>query len=267
MSGFGRNLLSGSPFLFWALAPFLVLGALAISLPPDYRDGYHLAAVIACDVTLALLAASLWPYHRSSVARRLLTGWVGLLFTLYALDAAFPGLLPARGEPSSRVNAFAGFLVVGVPCWKYALLGRFSFVPDPIEMPLDEPLLLEAYARAQEALPRLVEAFPDGCREGAFLRFRFTTDEEVVEHLWGQVLVLEPQRAVVAVLTQPLTHSEPLGEVEVPLAEAEDFEFEGADGRLVGGFTTRAMATYADREGLDVPREIRKRLERYADAA
>ncbi|MFT5048690.1 MAG: hypothetical protein ACI8QZ_000077 [Chlamydiales bacterium] len=269
MSTFGETLFGRSKFIFWSLAPCLILGMLAITFPLESGNGVRLTTILACDVLALLLIACLWPYHRVPVVRRLLMGSVGLLYALYLLAGWMPELMPRPPQPGQPVNiwlASAGFLVIGVPCIKYALLGRFHLIPEPILLDPDEPLLLDAFERARASLPRLREAFR-ACPESTGLRFAFETDMQTTEHLWGAVVSMSETHAMVDIMTRPIEHEGPIEQQSIPLAEIQDWEAEFSDGALEGGFTTRAMCTYAAREGLPVPRYITKRVQLYRNAA
>ncbi|MEM7307500.1 MAG: hypothetical protein AAF682_12555 [Planctomycetota bacterium] len=264
---FGERLFGGSPFLFWALAPALLVGAAVITLPPDYADGFALAAVLFCDAAALLLLLALWPYHRVPGARRLLTGLV-FAAALHQLGEAWvPAWVPSKGTPPARLGATLGFLAVGLPCLTYALFGRFRRGPAAVEVPSDDPLLHAAYRDARQTLPRLRELFPARC-EAALVHFPFATDTGAVENLWGLLLELGDAAARVRVLTPPFTHEgTPPEEWTVALDELLDWEAELPDGTVAGGYGTRALCAYAERESLPIPWAVRRRLRRYRDAA
>ncbi len=267
MAAFGSHLFGGSRLLFWVLAPCLALGAAAITWPPDFADGFQLAAVLVCDAAAVLLILSLWPYHRVPGVRRILAALVLAVCSYHLLDAWAHGLLPSKGGPSDRVSATVAFVAVGLPCLKYAVLGRFTRMPPPVAMAADEPLLLAAYAEARASLGDLRTAFAER-PDDTYVRFAFSTDRDTVEHVWGRLRKLTESEAEAELLTPPLDHDGPPPETcTVAVAELEDWEVEYADGTFAGGYTTRAMHAFARRESLPVPREIVKRLRRYRPAA
>ena len=126
MSAAGEALFGRSPWIFWVLAPALLLGALAITLPPDYPDAWHLGTVLVCDAAALCLALALWPYHRVPGTARLLCGLVAASYGVYLLDAWLPGRIgPDDAAPSDPGLATAGFVVIGFPCLWFALRGRW----------------------------------------------------------------------------------------------------------------------------------------------
>lgn len=131
MGVFGAVLFGRSKPLFWVLGPLLLGGLATVTFPLNIEDGFHLAAVLVCDLAGLFLLLCLWPYHEIPGVQRLLTATVAVAFTYYVLDAWFPGLFPRKGSPASVGMASAGFLTIGVPCWKYVLLGRFTSAPPP----------------------------------------------------------------------------------------------------------------------------------------
>ena len=284
MPVFGETLFNRSKFFFWSLSPFLLGGAAAVTFPVDYRDVKHAAAVVLCDFVAIFLVLSLWPYHVIPGVRRMLMGTVALASAVYLTDAWFPGFVSEKGEPYRRLPASLGFLIIGLPCLKYAALGRFRLAPEPIEIAADEPLMLEAYKKARSSIHRLRSGFA-AHPQLTMVRVAFTTDqpfdeeveetgdedtaepleEFIVEHLWGQLVELTEREARLEVVTPPYFHSEPIDELTVPIDEIEDWEVEFDDGTVDGGFTTRAMHAYAVRESLNVPRGVVIRLKRYRD--
>ena len=272
MSAFGTALFGRSKFLFWTLAPCLLLGALVVTFPADYEDSHHLAAVLLCDATAALLILSLWPYHLVPGVRRALTGLIAGAYALYTADAWFPGLLPPKGDPSDRLKASMGFVIIGLPCLKHAISGRFRLDPEPIEIDEQDPLMQTAVAEARAALPRLRRGFAE-CPHSTLVRFAFVTDathasgEALIEHLWGDLLELTATEARIEIVTQPHFHSEFVDELRLPVDAIEDWEVGYPDGTLDGGFTTRALVEYARRESLAIPRHVQKQLALYRTRA
>lgn len=125
---FGEALFSRSPFLFWALAPFLCLGLWAVGSPLEpWREADVLGTVVtlACDAAAMLLLLALWPHHRMPGVRRGLTGVVALAYGAYAFVTWNPGLLPAGAEPGDPFRALIGLVVIGVPCFWYTLTGTW----------------------------------------------------------------------------------------------------------------------------------------------
>src|SRR5688572_13754393 len=104
----------------------------------------------------------------------------------------------------------------------------------------DDPLMKEAVSRARSEMSRFLEIYPDH-KEDTMVRFPFTTDEGTVEHLWGDLVEVSGDWAVVFARTYPTTHKgefEP--KMDVPLLAITDWQIEMRDGSLRGGYTNRA---------------------------
>lgn len=127
---FGRTLFGGSRFLFWALAPFLILFAVVMALfVSDWtsRGGLLVATLIAAALLLLLQLYDRIGFHW---AGRVLAGLVCLSYAAYLVDElateGFPTrLVPRRGE-ASAINALVGLFVIGVPAGLYAFFGCWS---------------------------------------------------------------------------------------------------------------------------------------------
>jgi hypothetical protein len=266
---FGEELFRRTRFKFWALSPCVVFGMAAILSPGGPGDGPHLASVLLCEAAGLLLLLSLWPYHRIPYVRRTLAGLVALAYVVYALDALWPELFGVGRGSSNPGLALAGFLVIGLPCTVYLVRGRFRWRMHPVAIDPDDPLLAAASAEARARLPRLFEVWPGAA--ATRVRFSFEVDaaredleEEgpLVEHLWGEVLALEPGTVRVRVLTPPLQGGLDLETLDVSLNHVSDWEVEHRDGSLEGNFTTRALVAVAERDGWEVPAEVLRRLRR-----
>jgi hypothetical protein len=127
---FGRTIFGGSRFLFWALAPFLVLFAVVMGLlVSDWtsRRGVLAAALIGAALLLLL---QLYDGIRFHWAGRVLAGSVFLAYATYfvrelATTRSSRLLVVERAEPSPII-ALVGLLVIGLPAGLYALFGRWS---------------------------------------------------------------------------------------------------------------------------------------------
>jgi hypothetical protein len=134
MANFGETLFGGSPFVRWALSPFLVLFAV---LMPFLIPGWtptRVAITVGIEfMCLALLAGFWLPAKFGHWAFRILTGLVFLGYLTYLIDQFFVSeapfkLVQARSEASPQ-NALLGFMVVGLPCLWYSIFGRFKLKP------------------------------------------------------------------------------------------------------------------------------------------
>jgi hypothetical protein len=121
-----RALFSGSRFIFWTLAPALILGVAVLSVSVDYSSPIRVALVIFLDSLAILLALGLYSPRRNEWALRLVTGLVFVAYVVYLVEEVREGkplsLAGNRGEESLR-NAMLGLILIGWPCIKFTLLG------------------------------------------------------------------------------------------------------------------------------------------------
>lgn len=121
-------LFEGSRFLFWLLASVLLLFiVLTAVFHPQWTLGS--ATIIGgLDVLAILMILALYNPKRFHWAGRTATSLVFLAFLVYLIDEIASGHswhFGPRSEPSP-LNALTGLLIIGVPCLRYTLLGRFG---------------------------------------------------------------------------------------------------------------------------------------------
>ena len=85
------------------------------------------------------------------------------------------------------------------------------------------------------------------------------------EHFWGRIEQLQDDVLVVTVETRPVAAGTVPRQVTVPTSELEDWQVQLADGSIRGGFTTRAQALIARRDGREVPAHIAEMLGRMTE--
>ena len=127
---FGRTLFGGSRFLFWSLAPLLLLFALVMALlVSDWTSRRGLFAAVLIVAAL-LLVLQLYDRTRFHWAGRLLAGIVFLAYLGYLthelMTEGMASLSP-RSRGASAFKAMVGLLVIGTPAALYACLGRWTF--------------------------------------------------------------------------------------------------------------------------------------------
>lgn len=146
MSGFGKTLFGGSPFVRWTLSPFVILFALAMPwLIPKWTAAGVMGMVFMESMCVALLAGFWLPVRFGRWAYRALAGSVFFLYGAYLIYEFFlnpkPVKFGGRGRPS-QFESLCGFIIIGLPCLWYALLGRFSLAEtmqiDDFGLPDDE---------------------------------------------------------------------------------------------------------------------------------
>jgi hypothetical protein len=121
----------------------------------------------------------------------------------------------------------------------------------PMAVADDDPLLVEALARARETLPAFLALLPEHPGR-AFVRLGDGT-----EHPWAQVERLDGDHLVVRV--------EDGAARPVDLSAVEDWQVELPDGTIRGGFTLHAMFAIHRRDVGKVPRHLADQEARYLD--
>jgi len=120
----------GNRILFWVLAPFVAFVAFLLPLSVDVwtfaRVGLSVAWVGLCGLVLLTLRDPV----RFRWAARSLTGLVFSTYAAYLVStlagSASPFAFAGWRDPPSLGGAIVGFLIVGLPCLWYTVLGRWS---------------------------------------------------------------------------------------------------------------------------------------------
>jgi hypothetical protein len=130
MSLFGRTLFSGSRFIFWALAPLLILFAIVMPLTVTQWSIGRAILIISMDLCAVLLALGLYNTARFWWALRGVTSIVFLAYLAYLIHQLVHWTTPltlssilAGDQPFRAIGAF---IFIGIPCLLYSVLGRFS---------------------------------------------------------------------------------------------------------------------------------------------
>jgi Na+/proline symporter len=137
-----RPMLGASGFVRWSLSPLVLLFALL--MPLLIEEWTPIGIVIMGGMALACLAllAGFWlPAHIGRWAFRVLAGLIFAAYASYLIheflftDKQFK-IVQSRGQASPR-NALLGFVIIGLPCLMYAVLGRFTLKPPEPESESD----------------------------------------------------------------------------------------------------------------------------------
>lgn len=88
-----KVLFSGSRFIFWALAPLLILCAVVLSLNTNPSSPLHVAVLILADAFILLLVIGLYNPRRNHWALRCVTGVVFVAYLGYWIDELRVGKL------------------------------------------------------------------------------------------------------------------------------------------------------------------------------
>ncbi len=135
MSEFGKTLFGGSKFIFWTVAPFIVLFLVVMTvLIPVLNTKLSLWMWILPTwawVTGISLVIGMWNPTRFSWTFRIVTAMVLILYLGYAFyelkEHHWKLVRPHSIDDSNPVNALLGLVIIGIPCLIYTVFGRFTF--------------------------------------------------------------------------------------------------------------------------------------------
>lgn len=129
----------------------------------------------------------------------------------------------------------------------------------------DDPLLMEAKAKAKESMGRLRELFP-AHRQDTVVRFRLSIPNGSDEFVWGDLLDLSGEQAKVFLRTPP-TQEVAIKErtMTITADSIDDWQIELRDGSLLGGFTNQAMFRVYEREEGQLHPAFREQIARFRD--
>jgi hypothetical protein len=135
MSNFGNTLFGGSPFVRWAISPFLLIFIVSFPFLISGWTPTRILLVVGTEIVCLALLAGLWlPANFGRWAFRGVAAIVFLAYGAYLVVELLFSNQPFRlfdnpGNASPR-NAIIGFFVIGMPCMWYALFGRFTLRPN-----------------------------------------------------------------------------------------------------------------------------------------
>lgn len=179
MSGFGETLFGGSPFVRWALTPFLALFAVLMPLLIRNWTPLAIAVMIGIEVVCLALLAGFWlPPSLGHVAHRIVAGTVFLFYCVYFVHESLVAKKPFFDDHpgSSPLKALAGLFFIGLPGLWYALVGRFTLRAPTLESRLGQI--------GGTMVPRLDPAMiPPALRELIPLAERFGITDDVGREL------------------------------------------------------------------------------------
>lgn len=137
MNDFGKTLFSGSRFIFWSLAPFLILFAIVMPFSVAGWTATKIILVGSSDIAALLLVLGLWNPNRFGWALRGVAAVVfGICLTAVIEELFFSGKRFTVGEIVSgdaQPGALKGFVFLGTSCLVYTLFGEFSSVREKIK--------------------------------------------------------------------------------------------------------------------------------------
>ena len=128
----------------------------------------------------------------------------------------------------------------------------------------NHPMMLEAFAEAKRTWGDFVALFGERPND-AVVKYRLLTAAGTTEIVWGDLLALNQEEAIVMLKTPPLGGLVNPGEprMAVPIAEVVDWQVVMDDGTLRGGFTQQATFRIIEREKGSLPPAYKTELARY----
>jgi len=128
----------------------------------------------------------------------------------------------------------------------------------------DEPLLHAARARAQASIDELRPYVGSPLQVGVKIPLRNAVDE--IEHVWGTPESLDAASVTLRIVTPFVNGASPSEPVTVAVTDIEDWQVFLEDGRILGGFGTRAQMAVARRDGHPIPEHVLAQEARFVDA-
>jgi hypothetical protein len=126
-----------SPFMRWALSPFLLLFAAVFFIPLlESIEEHRQTGVIATSLVILLCVAGFLALWGVPFVGRIVTGIIAFGYGWYVVDQCiinFSGSWGWGGPKSGTtpINSILGFFVFGLPCLIYTIFGRFTFRREP----------------------------------------------------------------------------------------------------------------------------------------
>ena len=131
-------------------------------------------------------------------------------------------------------------------------------------IPPDDPLWVQAIERARASAETMKQLHEAG--HEVWVKFPLTVADGTTEHVWGRLVTVQGTSLRCTIETPPVGGSGPSdGMFETDVRAFEDWQVVLPDGSIRGGYTTRAQARIAEREGHPVPRHVREMLSRMTD--
>jgi hypothetical protein len=128
MSQFGKTLFGGSRFIFWTLAPVLLLFAVLMPLSTAGWNATKVVLIAGMDAAALLLVFGLYNTKKFWWALRGVTGIVFCLYLVYLIDELIHSSITLKGllTGESPLEVIKTFIGIGIPCLLYTLVGKFS---------------------------------------------------------------------------------------------------------------------------------------------
>jgi len=121
-----------SPFMRWALSPFLLLFAAIFFIPLlESVEAHRQIGVITTSLVILLCVAGFLALWGVPFVGRIVTGIIAFGYGWYVVDQCiinFTGYWGWGGPKSGTtpINSILGFMIFGLPCLIYTIFGRFT---------------------------------------------------------------------------------------------------------------------------------------------
>lgn len=143
MTNFGDIIFKGGRFIFWTLAPailiFLALMTLIIPVVNPVMHWSMIVGLMLAWITGFSLVLGLSNPAKYAWAFRIVTVMVFLMYCFFVLfEFSSYGDIAENPQSSDKPDtkkALLGYIVIGVPCLIYTIFGRFSFEMHPEDEP------------------------------------------------------------------------------------------------------------------------------------
>lgn len=134
MKSLGDILFSASPFVRWALSPFLILAMVVLPLCNSAWTPQAVVIVLGLELISLSLLLGFWTTGKfQSYCFRFVTAVVFISYCSYFIHEFFftnhPFILNQHRSESSPRNALLGLIVIGLPSLWFTLWGRFTLHP------------------------------------------------------------------------------------------------------------------------------------------
>ena len=158
-------------------------------------------------------------------------------------------------------------VVSAVAVWAYVRWRSPRPEYPPLETSPDDPLLIEAMAKARGSLDRFW-ALARAPHDHALVKLRFVSSSQQVEHLWAELVqVVSDDELEVRLVTPPVTHSGHLDRLwRCKRDDLEDWQVRDKDQKFHGGYSQRAMFAIARRDGVKLPEGLLEQEAIYRDS-
>jgi uncharacterized protein YegJ (DUF2314 family) len=149
--------------------------------------------------------------------------------------------------------------------WWWFVARNLPVVP-PLNIAKDDPLILEAVAKARASISEMRRHFA-AAPEYVRVKVPFHTNGGETEFLWAELLAIEGSEMEVRYMTPPVTHTGKLERVHRhPVSELQDWLFTKDEDNYRGGFSMRVMFIRGREAWGDLPPELKAQERKYGKA-